>query len=133
MLHLSEDQREELRAHARAAYPREACGLLVGRAAEDGFVVEAVHEVENRSHEKDRFVLDAAGHLAVSREADAHGKSVVGVWHTHPDGEPVPSRTDLEGAWPGWSYLIVAVSGDGDASCASWRLEGDRFTREELA
>lgn len=133
MLHLDERQLDELRDHARAAYPREACGLLVGRATATGALVESVHSIENRSRERDRFVLDAAEHLAVSRAADSAGQRVVGVWHSHPDGAPVPSRVDLEGAWPGWSYLIVAVAADGGARCASWRLEGGRFAAEELA
>ena len=132
MLRLSEDQRDELRAHARAALPHEACGLLVGRETAEGFVVDAVRALRNRSQEPDRYELDPAEHLAVEREAEATGRIVVGAWHSHPDGEPVPSRADLESAWPGWSYLIVAVSSEGRTGCASWRLEGGRFVREPL-
>jgi proteasome lid subunit RPN8/RPN11 len=43
----------------------------------------------------------------------------------------MPSLTDLERAWEGYSYVIVSTDGAG-AEARSWRLEDGRFREETL-
>jgi proteasome lid subunit RPN8/RPN11 len=128
-------QRRQLEAWAQAAYPREACGLMVGRGAPGGGQVLAVRQARNLNTERahDRYELDPEDFLAADREARADGLEILGVWHTHPDHPAVPSETDRAAAWPGWSYVILEVGEGGVAALRSWRLAGAVFEEEEVA
>jgi proteasome lid subunit RPN8/RPN11 len=81
---------------------------------------------------RDRYEIDPADHLAAEDEARALGLEVVGVWHSHPDHPALPSETDRQRAWPGWSYVIVAVAEGQSVGLRSWRLQGERFAEEQV-
>lgn len=134
ILQLPTRLRVELETLARAGYPNEACGLLLGRAADGQCAVASARAARNLSagRARDRYELDPADYLTAEREAAAAGLAVVGVWHTHPDHPARPSATDREWAWPGWSYLILSVGPDGVRELRSWRLAGDGFAEEEV-
>jgi proteasome lid subunit RPN8/RPN11 len=121
-----------LRTWAQAAYPFEACGLLLGEQTADGPRVDQVR-VERNIHEtraRDRYELDPAGFMRAQREADALGLDIVGVWHTHPGQSAAPSEFDRVQAWSGWSYVILSVIAGRVADCRSWRLQDAQFVEE---
>jgi proteasome lid subunit RPN8/RPN11 len=99
--------------HARAALPRECCGVLIGTGAS---VLEAIR-VRNIADDPNRFELDPQGHIDARRSARARGLDVVGFYHSHPHSEPEPSPTDLaNAAYPDHLFLIVRpLSGGGKA------------------
>jgi proteasome lid subunit RPN8/RPN11 len=106
---------------AAAAMPREACGLLVGRAAADGVTVTGLAPSRNLAAAEDAFEIDAALQLALQRQLRGTAEAVVGVWHSHPTGAPTPSARDVEGAWEaGLAWLITAGE-----ETAAWRALGD--------
>jgi len=119
-----------------AAYPHEACGLLIGtRRPDDGGsdVVDAFH-ARNLNEERpgDRYQLDPVDHFAAEGQARAAGLEVIGVWHSHPDHPAQPSETDRSAAWEGWSYLIMSVTPEGVTETRSWRLRGEAFIEEVI-
>ncbi|MEM6674653.1 MAG: M67 family metallopeptidase, partial [Planctomycetota bacterium] len=131
---LSDDARATLNDLARRAYPHEACGLLVGRRRDHVARADEVTQSRNleisRAH--DRYTLDPVHLLEVETDANRRGLEVLGVWHTHPDHPARPSETDREGAWEGWSYVIVSVVDGAAHDLRSWTLvEGD-FVEEEV-
>jgi proteasome lid subunit RPN8/RPN11 len=134
MLHMGSALRERLAELTVAEYPREACGLLVGRGDGRAVRVERVLGLRNLDVERarDRFVLDPDGHARVQDAARREGLDVVGVWHSHPDHPARPSETDREAAWEGWSYLIASVSALGVQELRSWRLCDGRFEEEDI-
>jgi len=87
---------------AERVYPREACGLLVGRS-DGGAVFGVTQAVESPNFapadQPDRFEIDPALRLRLQREAREQGEAVIGIWHSHPDGPARPSATDLACAW----------------------------------
>lgn len=119
--------------HGERTYPEECCGFLLGVSAGEHTrverVVPAVNEREDSRH--NRFVMSPEIVLAAHKEARAAGLSVVGYYHSHPDHPAVPSDFDREHAWPGLSYLIVAVRGGQVEAAKSWRLRDDRERFEE--
>jgi proteasome lid subunit RPN8/RPN11 len=123
--------------HAVRTYPEECCGFLLGE--ERGVttrvdrVVPAANERQDSRH--NRFVMSPETVLAAHKEARAAGLSVVGYYHSHPDHPAEPSEFDREHAWPGLSYLIVAVRRGQVDRARSWRLRDDRerFQEEDLA
>lgn len=101
---------DRLLRHGESTYPEEACGFLV--ADEGGHILEAV-PVKNaaaamklerpdeftRSAE-DGYVMDPKEQLAVERAADAAGRTVLGVYHSHPDVGAYFSSEDRRRALP---------------------------------
>lgn len=134
VLRLPADIRTELDALARAGYPDETCGLLLGQNDRNACRVLAQRPARNlnRERSRDRFELDPADYLAAEAAATASGRQLVGIWHSHPDHPARPSATDREMAWPGWSYVILAVNAGKVVDLRSWRLDGDEFSEEEV-
>lgn len=113
-------------------YPRECCGVLIGHSGAGTTVVERVLSVGNeRQESRDRYLIHPETVLAAHKEAGALGLAVVGYYHSHPDHPASPGAADLESAWPGASYVIVAVQGGRVTEARSWRLSEDRERFEE--
>ncbi len=115
-------------AMARAALPREACGLLGGRMTGARIEIEVLEPVANTSPDPRRFALDPAGMLIAEDRIDDAGLRVVGVMHSHPAGEAVPSPTDLDDAAgfdPDSAFVHLIVSMQGFVPTARlWRFPG---------
>jgi proteasome lid subunit RPN8/RPN11 len=120
---------------ARAAYPDEGCGVLVGRDDASGRTVTRAIPAENvvDALRGTRYLIAPERLLAIEREARAGGLDVVGFFHSHPDHPARPSAFDLEHAWPYYSYLIVSVENGRVAGARSWRLAADRSAFDEEA
>src|SRR5690606_35430858 len=103
-VHLPASLLHRILTHAEEAYPGECCGLLLGEASpERGRIVRSVEPIPNPAIDEgqlDRYRIDPADYLRIDRRARAKGWEIVGCYHSHPDEEPVPSATDLAGAWP---------------------------------
>ncbi len=94
---------------ARAA-PAECCGLLLGRAGEGGERIAAAQPAANIHPDPLRhFEIDPAALIAAHRAAREGGPALVGYYHSHPEGHPLPSATDCAHAsGDGRVWAIVA-------------------------
>jgi len=123
--------------HGSATYPEECCGVLIGRTTGGGAhgttLVERLLSVDNERGDSrhNRYVITPETVLAAQREARAAGLDIVGYYHSHPDHPARPSEFDREHAWPGLSYLIVAVERGQVVEAKSWRLTDDRESFDE--
>ncbi|MDD9992676.1 MAG: M67 family metallopeptidase [Rhodospirillales bacterium] len=111
-------QLQDIERAAEAAYPEEACGLLVGRSQPGGaWQVSAVEASTNVAEppRTRRFEVDPKLRLRLERELRDCPDSVVGVYHSHPNGSAAPSETDISMIFePEMVWLITAVA-DGKA------------------
>ncbi|HTT73134.1 MAG TPA: M67 family metallopeptidase [Thermoplasmata archaeon] len=102
-----------MEAHARATYPDECCGMLIGPVpAGDGpRIVEAVEPAANEfeGERRRRFVIPPEQLRATERRLEASGRGVVGFYHSHPDHPARPSTFDRDHAWPWYAYLVLGV------------------------
>ena len=98
---------------AEAAYPRECCGLLIGRQQGGGdFTVTETAASRNvaEGDRKDRFEVDPQVRFDVMRRLEGGPEKIIGHYHSHPDHTGEPSATDFEMAFePEMVWLIVAV------------------------
>ena len=131
MLTLMAGADRAIRRHGRETYPYECCGALIGGG---GRVVEAL-ALPNAANEqaRRRFRIRPTDYLAAERRASEIGAGLLGIYHSHPDNPARPSRYDLEHAWPGLAYVIVAVERGEPAAMTAWRLREDRSSFEEEA
>lgn len=115
------------------AYPREGCGLLLGRVEGDDRVVEEARPASNRWEGRDdRYLVDPETLRRAVDEESAGGPRVLGFWHSHPDADPVPSATDRELAWPWYLYLIVPVRGGRARRGRAWELDDGRWVERPV-
>ena len=129
----------QIEAHGVRTYPYEGCGLLLGAAENSVNRVKAIFPVENRweveDEKRERFYIASEDMLQAELAAMKQDLEVVGVFHSHPDHEPVASPRDLAwAAWAGYSYLITAVRDARPAESRSWQLRPDRsgFDEEKI-
>ena len=108
--------RAELVAHASDEAPNECCGLVLVR---DGVAVEYIRGV-NKLASPYRYELYIDPF--VWSEIDEDVEQVV--FHSHPETEPRPSRTDRElaGLWSGRPFLIYGLKLD---DLRAWRIARD--------
>lgn len=99
---------EAMLAAARAAHPREACGLLLG----SGPAVETATTERNVHPEPLRhFEIDPAALLAAHKAARGGGAQLLGYWHSHPNGRPGPSDEDRASACGDGRLWAIVASG----------------------
>lgn len=109
MLYLTPDQLRQIIAHCQSEAPNEACGFLSGL---DGRVA-AVHAMTNIEPSPTSFLMDPREQIRVFRELDGRGEDLVGIYHSHPIGRPLPSRKDVEMAFYPESYYVILSLEDG--------------------
>lgn len=88
----------------------EVCGLLIGS---DASQIEAAIPVANISDRPNtRFEIATDILFKLQRDARASGKRLIGHYHSHPHGQPVPSSCDAQNAHElGALWVIVGKGG----------------------
>ena len=137
MIRVPKLQLDEIREHGVRDYPYECCGLLLGRFAGDAKTVHETYPISNAREEsakRNRFLITPEELMRGERYARSRELEVVGFYHSHPDSPAVPSKYDLEHAWPTYSYIIVSTSAERAGDLFSWEQEPDRtkFNQEEI-
>jgi proteasome lid subunit RPN8/RPN11 len=104
----------DVRRAMQSALPGECCGLLIGRRGGRARPAEVSQALSIRNEHRDhfRFELDPLQSIQAERKAREHGDDLVGYFHSHPQGDPAPSRRDLRSAlWGGLGpnlHLIIS-------------------------
>ncbi len=112
------------------ALPDEGCGLLLGTP--DG-VVREVMASENLAHSAKVYEIDSRVMLRATRESDAEGTVILGVFHSHTHSEAYPSATDVAQAPdPQWHYVLVSLR-DVPTVVRSYRIAEGTISEEEVS
>jgi proteasome lid subunit RPN8/RPN11 len=84
-----------MRAHAAAAHPSEACGILLGAGAR----ITAARPAANvHASPHTHFAIEPQALIDAHRAARTGGPAVIGYYHSHPTGPAQPSATDRASA-----------------------------------
>ena len=115
--------RRELERHAAEEVPNEACGLVLLR---DGRAV-GYERGRNAEASPYRFRLEVEPEVWFLEDEGYE----LAVFHSHPETEARPSRTDIAniGLWERRPYLILSVARD---ELRAWRIEGGDVAEEPL-
>ncbi len=114
LLKMHPDLEEKLAAHAKAAWPEEGCGLLLGSYTAECITIDEIALSANvtAGDPCNSFEVDPTLYLALHKASRAGAAAVIGVWHSHPSGVAAPSGTDsARSVQPGWVWLITATDG----------------------
>ncbi|MBQ8509720.1 MAG: M67 family metallopeptidase [Clostridia bacterium] len=137
MLIFQNNTLEMLCSHARAEYPEECCGILLGKRENGQRSVCSVIQTHNAAVEKQNkvhFLIDPLEALRAEIAAEQEQLEVVGFYHSHPDYDASASDEDLLHMIPGYSYPIISIKND---ECVSMRcfeklLQADTDAHEEI-
>jgi proteasome lid subunit RPN8/RPN11 len=144
---LSQTHLLSIRSHAENTYPEECCGLLLGTIADNIKTLVEVWptknawsaETEDNCSEaklltkKRRYAIEPQDMLEGMKEGRDRNLDIIGIYHSHPDGQAVPSECDRTLAWPQYSYVIVSVPQGSGEEVRSWTLDPEnKFQAEEI-
>jgi len=137
---LPEQIRDAIVVQARAEYPNEACGLIVGDTwAGDGGHALRYRPTRNKAGSPYRYEIDPADLLRLTIETDDADDVFWGIVHSHTHSPAVPSPTDVGLAlYPDALYVLVSLSEDeadpatGRPSLRAWRIVGADVHEVEL-
>ena len=153
VLYLDSHSRHQIQSHAADCYPQECCGLLLGRMVEVNgnlqkklYGLHCTHNVWDQSSPEwsretpvssqvptatRRYWIAPDDLFTAQKYARTQGWDIIGVYHSHPDHEAVPSECDRKWAWPQYSYVIVAVKNGVPHDFRSWMLDDQQQFQPE--
>ena len=110
--------------HARAAYPEECCGFLLGHSGAPRRIEESRRArnvaTENRAR---RYSIDPLELLHADDDARKKSLELIGVYHSHPDHPAAPSEYDRSRAASWLSYVIVSVVDGEPKDVTAWQFD----------
>jgi proteasome lid subunit RPN8/RPN11 len=143
---------DDIEAHAREAYPSEACGFITGPADNPPLIDRSVREenIADTLHarypdrfprtSREYFEFDALRFKRAFETGQADGRPVKVVYHSHCDHDAYFSDTDAETFAP-WgelmvpcAFLVVSVRGGAVRDRKLWIHEdGRQFVESTLS
>ena len=121
MLFIQNEIAKKLRSHAKSEYPRECCGIILGKRTEEQKTAEKIIQTENTANVvscERYFQIDPLAVLKAELSAEQEQLEITGFYHSHPDCKAIPSEQDITGMIAGYSYLIISVQ---SGECADMR------------
>lgn len=137
---------------AHKVYPKECCGLLLGKKtgndrychhiwpAENSWSPEIAQEFNletlteaHQHYQTDRYWIDPQDLLTAQKWGREQGQIIIGIYHSHPHHPAIPSENDRRWAWSDYVYFIVSLQGEQLLDYRCWILnENHQFEPEEL-
>lgn len=91
---ISSKQKYVLKRHAQDEFPLESCALLFGKKDNDLVFVHDVFLTNNIEKSSINFTISNVDLIQGYSKAEKLGVDVVGIFHSHPNSEAIPSQTD---------------------------------------
>jgi proteasome lid subunit RPN8/RPN11 len=111
--------------HAQDELPNECCGVLIGRSG----VFERVIPVTSTSPSPDAYFMSPEEQIEIFTELGKSGESLLGIYHSHPEGPSFPSGMDIRLAFhPDAVYLIVSLKNKKHPEVRAFRIEKQEVT-----
>lgn len=110
---------ELLKEHSRNCWPEEACALLVGAAkSEKAAEVKRIVLSDNIAADRKKFFeIDPGVRIRLEKELrETKTETIVGIFHSHPNGSAIPSRTDAEMVIESQFFWLIAALEQGQVS-----------------
>jgi proteasome lid subunit RPN8/RPN11 len=124
-------------AHARATYPNECCGAMLGTISGDEKTVRAAMELQNafEGAQAARYELCPEDLLAADKAARERKMDLIGIYHSHPDCDAYFSKTDLQNSCPWYSFVVLSIKNGEFNHANSWlpNYEQTDAAKEELS
>lgn len=98
----------------RSRFPYETCGVIYGSVQGSALLADGFDLVANAAAAPEaNFFFDPRDWVEIYFRAQKNQRSIVGLFHSHPNGAPLPSASDSRGFVPWETYWIVSFSASG--------------------
>jgi len=91
---LTQKEKDKLITHAIERQPNESCAMLLGEKIDDAWNVKEVFLTENIDKSQTNFTISPEELLKGYQLAAKMHSELVGVFHSHPNSDAIPSSTD---------------------------------------
>lgn len=91
---ITERQKQTLIEHAKKHAPNESCALLFGNEDAHTYTAREIFLTANADKSPINFTISNEELLRGYQEAEKKHLDVIGIFHSHPHSEAVPSATD---------------------------------------
>jgi proteasome lid subunit RPN8/RPN11 len=123
-------------SHARATYPNECCGAMLGSTDGENKLVKVALALENafQGAQAARYELRPEDLMAADRAARERRMDLIGIYHSHPDCDAYFSKTDLQNSCPWYSFVVLSIQKGEFHHANSWlpNLDQTAAAREAL-
>lgn len=111
---------QEIVAHCKKGYPKEACGILAGTGDE----VKRVYPMANVEQSSISYFMDPKEQLKVFKSIREDNHEMLSIFHSHVASEAHPSQKDIRLAfYPDVSYIIVSLSDQDHPKMRSFKID----------
>ena len=136
MIHIETEPWASMVAHARATYPNECCGAMLGGIDGDQKTVRVSMQLQNafEGAQAARYELRPEDLLAADKAARERSMDLIGIYHSHPDCDAYFSKTDLQNSCPWYSFVVLSIQKGEFDHANSWLPNFDQTdaAKEEL-
>lgn len=136
MIKIQKEPFAEMAAHAEATYPNECVGAMIGTIDGDVKTVDFALKLENSAEGSQRayYELKPEHLMTADRAARDQGKTLIGIYHSHPDCDAYFSETDLKNSSPWYSFVVLSIKQGKYDHANSWLPDADQAhaDKEEL-
>ena len=91
---LTQKDKDELVTHAVGQPPSESCAMLLGKKVDGAWNVKEVFLTQNIDNSQTNFTISPEELLKGYQLAEKMHLELVGVFHSHPNSDAIPSSTD---------------------------------------
>ena len=91
---LTQKEKDRLITHAIKQQPNESCAMLLGEKIDDVWNIKEVFLTENIDESQTNFTISPDELLKGYKLAEKMHLELVGVFHSHPNSDAIPSNTD---------------------------------------
>ena len=91
---LTQKELDKLVDHAIEQQPNESCAMLLGKKVDDMWDIEEVFLTQNIDCSQTNFTISPEELLKGYQLAEKMQLELVGVFHSHPNSDAIPSSTD---------------------------------------
>ena len=91
---LTQKDNDKLVTHAIGQQPSESCAMLLGTKVDDIWNVKEIFLTQNIDNSQTNFTISPEELLNGYQLAEKMNLELVGVFHSHPNSDAIPSSTD---------------------------------------
>jgi proteasome lid subunit RPN8/RPN11 len=129
-IRIESDVLRQMQTHAHITPLIECCGMLAGR---DSVITRAFSATNAAKHPATEYEIAPKELFQLTREIRAAGLELLGIYHSHPNGQNEPSPRDIEQAYyPDVAYFIISPLQDAEKPVRVFSIGNGQVSELEI-